>query len=345
MRVLGSTRSIPARQYVLTTFTTSGFGVWKWQQDAVGWGTRYSLPVSLSADGAQAEFSPDNNYIVVSATNSSSGQGVVRMFPFSFNGIGTQVSGGFVTSPNAQALSVAWHPDQNAVLFGVGYQDPPTMRAIKWTGTAWGTTYSQPLSDPTDSVLATKFSFDGDYAFASDGASPYIFAFPFSSSSGFGTKKANPATLPTAAVYGIDTQEEQVVLALGASPYVSAYPFISSWGTKYADPATLPTGLGQDVSFSGTGHVAVAHQTSPYVTAYPFSGSGFGTKYANPTSLPPGNAGGIDFSPDQKNIVVGTGANTPYMQMYSWSSGWGTKYADPAVLPSNGNGVTRFSNL
>jgi WD40 repeat protein len=344
MRVLGSTRSIPALQYVATTFNTTGFGVWKWQQDAVGWGTRYSLPTFLVGDGAQAEFSPDNNYIVVSYTNSSL-QGQVRMYPFSFNGIGTQVSGGFVTSPDAPALGVAWHPDQNAILFGLGYQDAPTMRAIKWTGTAWGTTYSQPASDPTSNVYSTAFSFDGDYAFSADSDSPYIFAYPWTQASGFGTKKANPTTLPTDAVISIDTQEEQVVLALEASPYVSAYPFISSWGTKYADPATLPTGLGLDVSFSGTGHVAVAHQTSPYVTAYPFGGSGFGTKYANPSTAIPGNAGGIDFSPDQKNIVVGTGGDSPFMQMYSWSSGWGTKYSDPAVLPSNGNGVTRFSNL
>lgn len=343
MRVLASTRSIPTPQYVVTTFNTTGFGVWKWQQDSVGWGTRYSLPVSLSGDGYQAEFSPDNNYIVVSYTTSS-GQGNIRMYPFSFNGIGTQVSGGFATSPNANALGVAWHPNQDAVLFGLGFQDPPTMRAIKWTGTAWGTTYIQPATQPGDNVVATKFSFDGDYAFASDAASPYIFAYPWTQASGFGTKKANPTTLPTAAVYSIDTQEEEIVLAQGASPYISAYPFISSWGTKYANPVTLPTGFGQDVSFSGTGHVAIAHQNSPYVTAYPFS-SGFGTKYANPATAIPGSAGGIDFSPDQKNIIVGTGGDSPYMQMYSWSSGWGTKYANPAVLPSNGNGVTRFSNL
>jgi hypothetical protein len=343
MRVLGSTRSIPALQYVATTFTTSGFGVWKWQQDAVGWGTRYSLPSSLSGDGYEARFSPDNNYIMISFT-SSVGQGQVRIYPFSFNGIGSAVSGSFVTSPNAPALGVAWHPDQNAIMFGLGYQDPPVMRAYRWTGTAWGTQYSASGTQPGDTVVATAFSFDGDYAFCSDAASPYIFAFPFSSSSGFSTKVANPATLPTG-VSSIDAQEEQVVVSQTNSPYVSAYPFISSWGTKYADPATLPTGVGQDASFSGTGHVAVAHQTSPYVTAYPFSGSGFGTKYANPSTAIPDSAGGIDFSPDQKNIVVGTGGSTPFMQMYSWSSGWGTKYADPAVLPSNGNGVTRFSNL
>ena len=342
MRVLGSTRSIPALQYVATTFNTTGFGVWKWQQDAVGWGTRYSLPTFPEGDGNEARFSPDNNYIIVSIT-SSLGVGRVKIYPFSFNGIGSAVSGSFVTSPNAQAGGVAWHPDQNAIMFGLGYQDPPTMRAYRWTGTAWGTELSGGAR-PGDSVFATAFSFDGDYAFCSDGTSPYIAAFPFNSSSGFGTKKANPATLPTGAVTSIDTQEEEVVLSLVTSPYVSAYPFISSWGTKYADPATLPTGVGQDVSFSGTGHVAVAHQTAPYVTAYPFS-SGFGTKYANPSTAIPDNAGGIDFSPDQKNIVVGTGGNTPYMQMYSWSSGWGTKYANPAVLPSNGNGVTRFSNL
>ena len=147
--------------------------------------------------------------------------------------------------------------------------------------------------------------------------------------------------------------DEDVVMSQQDSPYVVAYPFISSWGTKYANPATTPTGAAYDVASSGLGHVAVAHATSPYVTAYPFTvGAGFGTKYANPSTLPGGLAGGIDFSPDGKNVVVGVNQSpwtTDSVNMWSWSSGWGTKYAAPAEMVASGtfpgNGVVAFSHL
>lgn len=77
----------------------------------------------------------------------------------------------------------------------------------------------------------------------------------------------------------------------------SAYPWSSSgFGTKYANPTTLPTGTGFGVAFSPDGSaIAIAHTASPFVSAYPWSGSGFGTKYANPTTLPTGAGYGVAF--------------------------------------------------
>jgi hypothetical protein len=34
------------------------------------------------------------------------------------------------------------------------------------------------------------------------------------------------------------------------SPYIFAYPWSSEFGTKYSNPATLPTGTGFSVAFS-----------------------------------------------------------------------------------------------
>jgi hypothetical protein len=81
------------------------------------------------------------------------------------------------------------------------------------------------------------------------------------------------------------------------TPFISAYPWSgSSFGTKYADPATPPTGVGWGVVFSSNSSaIVVAHAVSPFVTAYPWSGSGFGTKYTNPATLPAGIGNGIAF--------------------------------------------------
>ena len=71
------------------------------------------------------------------------------------------------------------------------------------------------------------------------------------------------------------------------TPYIFAYPWSSGFGSKYADPASLPGSAVFAVDFSPSGNdIAVANSNTPFISAYPWS-SGFGTKYANPASLPP----------------------------------------------------------
>ena len=81
------------------------------------------------------------------------------------------------------------------------------------------------------------------------------------------------------------------------TPYITAYPWSSSgFGTKFANPATLPTGQGNGVAFTASGDaIAVAHGISPNITAYPWSNSGFGTKFANPATLPTDSGNGVAF--------------------------------------------------
>jgi len=103
----------------------------------------------------------------------------------------------------------------------------------------------------------------------------------------------------------INTPLFQIAVAHNTSPFISVYPwngsgFIingSGFGTKYADPGTLPTGNGTGVAFSPSGaDIAVAHSTSPFISVYPWSGSGFGTKYANPGTLPTSTGNGVAFN-------------------------------------------------
>ena len=81
------------------------------------------------------------------------------------------------------------------------------------------------------------------------------------------------------------------------SPFISAYPWSSGFGTKYADPATPPASTGNGVDFSPNGtDIAIAHNTTPFISVYPWtSGTGFGTKYANPATLPTGTGNGVAF--------------------------------------------------
>jgi hypothetical protein len=92
----------------------------------------------------------------------------------------------------------------------------------------------------------------------------------------------------------------QQAIAVGhdTTPFVTVYPWSSAgFGTKYADPATLPTNFGLSVAFSPDGaSIATGFSsTSPYIRAYPWSGSGFGTRYGNPATLPTGSASGVAF--------------------------------------------------
>ena len=134
-------------------------------------------------------------------------------------------------------------------------------------------------------------------------STPRITAYPWSGS-GFGTKFANPGTLPPNVpgrpAWGVafSPSGDAIAVAHDLSPFITAYPWSGSgFGTKFANPGTLPTGDGFGVAFSPSGDaIAVADEVSPYITAYPWSGSGFGTKFADPGTLPTGSGLGVAFT-------------------------------------------------
>jgi len=81
------------------------------------------------------------------------------------------------------------------------------------------------------------------------------------------------------------------------SPRVSIYPWSSGgFGTKYANPSTLPAGSADGIAFSPSGSdVGLSVNSTPFVSIYPWSSGGFGTLYANPATLPTGGGNGIAF--------------------------------------------------
>ena len=170
-------------------------------------------------------------------------------------------------------------------------------------------------------------------------SAPHVSAYPWSSS-GFGTKYANPTTLIPNAGSGVNFSPsgDSIAVAHIAAPNVSVYPWSSTgFGTKYADPSTLPASSSNGVHFSPNGNnIAVAHANAPHVSAYPWSSSGFGTKYADPSTSITGTGNWVNFGPDNSYIMVST-SSVPYINAYSWSSsGFGARYNNPAqVLQGN----------
>jgi hypothetical protein len=57
--------------------------------------------------------------------------------------------------------------------------------------------------------------------------------------------------LPTGTGWGVNFSPsgEAIAVAHGTTPFVTAYPWSSGFGTKYANPATLPSNNGYGVAF------------------------------------------------------------------------------------------------
>jgi len=216
--------------------------------------------------------------------------------------------------------------------------------AFQFTPAGIGARYSAPVGY-TGYGYTSDFNNDDTALVSVSDTTPYVFAFPWDNSTGFGTKYANPGTLPTGAGQGVAFSPDGATIAVShhTSPWLTTYPFASGFGTKYSNPATLPTSQGKKVRFSPDGNTLVmTSTTTPYISAYPWS-SGFGTKYANPATLPSGGGNFISWSPDGTDLAV-TSEASPYILVYQWSSGFGTKYANPASLPAQQTYSVTWSN-
>jgi WD40 repeat protein len=212
---------------------------------------------------------------------------------------------------------------------------PPnnTLVAVKVTSTKWMANYLyQTGKAPTQSIAI------------GNNVSPRISVYPWSSV-GFGTRFANPATLPPSDGYNVafSPTGDAIAVAHSSSPCISVYPWSSAgFGTRFANPVTPPNNNAYGVAFSPAGDaIAVGHDASPFISVYPWSSVGFGTRFANPVTPPTGTGNGVAFSPTGDAIAVAH-FGSPHVSAYPWSgaTGFGVKFADPATPPAGtGNGV------
>jgi hypothetical protein len=303
--------------------------IYPWS-NATGFGTRYANSSAGQAfRSTDITFSPSSDTIITTST----GPNYAYAFPWSASGFGTQY--GSPSLPN-QTNGVAFNPAGNVVAFG--YVGGSRATVYPWNP-GFGTAYSTPFLGRDGQRLT--FSPSGNaIAITVDNASEPLKAFPWSNSTGFGTRYAEvPAQTPA---YGagsglaFNSAGNTISFAHQSMQRVSTFPWNPGVGTKYADPSPALTNAGSDVAFNPAGNViAVTGQDSPYFNAWPW-GPGYGTKYTSPGNRPTGGAYGVKFH-KSGNSVAFAASTSPYIFVYPWSNatGFGTRYASPATLPSS----------
>jgi 6-phosphogluconolactonase (cycloisomerase 2 family) len=123
--------------------------------------------------------------------------------------------------------------------------------------------------------------------------------------------------------------------AHAVSPFVTIYG-VSSTNvfTKLVNPALLPTGIGNAVSFSiDGGLMAIAHDTLPFITLYEKTDDVF-NRIPNPAPLPTGVGYDTAYSPNGQFLAVGH-ATSPFITIYEKVDSTYTKLPNPASIPNN----------
>lgn len=227
-----------------------------------------------------------------------------------------------------------------AYAFTGSYTGSPRIAIYPWSNaTGFGVRFANPTSAPTNIAYSvdTYGNSSGDILYGGASTAGYVQGWKWSSS-GFGTKYANPAVIGPGSVREVRfSPNGQTVVSASTitSPYLSAYAYTqgSGFGTKYSDPATLPTSSQYNVSWNGDGTVAICGLgTTNALNVYPFSG-GFGTRYANPSSAAGSSYGMRFYTGGGITVFAGGRTSTPFSQAYVWSNGFGTKFANPATAP------------
>jgi hypothetical protein len=272
-----------------------------WQWSTSGFGTKYTDPAGFDGvDCRSTAFSPAGDAVACVSANVGT---VIFVYTWSSStGFGTKF-----TQPSflGQIYGVSWSPSGNAIALAA--RDSPYVRVYAWSGSGFGTQFSNPATVPPNESYTVSWAPAGDAI--SVGGSPSggvagLFVYPWSGS-GFGTKFTNPGTISTTETYnGTAFSPSGSALAVTSSPSapgLTAYQWSGSgFGTKFTDPSPALNGQ-TDVAFSPLGDsIAVTGGASPTMNAYPWSGSGFGTRFANPATMPPSQGYGIAFGTIQE---------------------------------------------
>ncbi len=321
--------------FVAVAHATSPYvSVYRWS-DGGGFGEKLANPSTLLTATAQAiSFSPDGRAIAISfGTNPGH-----AAYQWSASGFGTKYSDP-TSVPSGIGCCFTKNGDK-LVTTGAN----PSFNIFNWSNTT-GFGSTQPANaGPTASGSGADCSPVSNSYVAISALTNVVFAYDLSTA----TATRYSATLATSAIgrgVAFHPSGADIACAHDVSPYISVFPWASpGFGTKYANPATLPSGNCNDVVFNNAGTVlAAAVAVSPFVEAYTWS-AGFGSKFSSPSSLPAGAGSGIDFSPSDNAIAVAH-ATSPFVTAYAWNGGFGAKYSDPSTLPAGAATYVKFFRM
>jgi len=322
--------------------------VYPWSS-STGFGAKFPDPSSFTGgQGAAISFTPSGNAVAVFGGGSSDPKNPssfrLAAYPWSTGGFGTKFSDPSFR-PQGNCRAGAFSSSGAEIVFGGEVGLSPAifrMLAYSWSGSGFGASLAYPSTAISGSPTDFSFTPSNNAIAVAQELSPFISAYVWSSS-GFGAKFSDPASLPMqvqAESCAFNPSGNALAVAHYSNVFLGSVVSVYNWsgsgfGSRFSNPATVPTGVGSSVAFSPSGDaLAVGCTDSPFILAYPWSGSGFGTKFNNPTTLPPAQGRSCAFSPDGGALAV-THASSPYITVYNWSSGgFGAKFSDPATLPS-----------
>ena len=172
--------------------------------------------------------------------------------PFTTAGPGSAYSAPASTPNPISITNVAFSATDSQVALGTDDSLTNNIQAYRFTpGTGWGTKFTAPVlaNRPTGGVSGIVFRKDNDVLVISNGtASAAIIAYAWSTA-GFGTKFADPATLPAVGNSGSNRGKSRftkdgnnLIIGSNSSPYIHAWAWSAGFGTKYSDPSNLPPG-------------------------------------------------------------------------------------------------------
>ena len=290
----------PNKKYIAVTHSSSPYvSVYNWSNN--GFGAKVSDPSpALGTTPQEVRWSPDGNVIAFGVNN---GNGVFAFYAWTGSGFGSKYTNPSQSDIN-ECYAIRWTPSGDYVLVGgskpSGSAKP--VAAYVWDNSSgFGTKY-QPGTGPTDRVTCINFHPDGDYVVvAQAGASIFCRTYPWTDS---GDRFGNNISAPSDK-WDDDAEQAQwtyagndVAFGGAGSPYVAVWPWSSgSYGTKYSNPSSLPSGFvyGLGIALDDSA-VVVGSTFGDKLQGYPFSsGTGLGTKYSNPSTLPAGNSRKVDF--------------------------------------------------
>lgn len=273
--------------------------------------TRLANPATLPANDAfGVAWSPDGKYVAF-AHNSSP---YITIYDMS---TGAPVkTANPSTLPVGNSLCVAWSPDSRFVAVGTNSgnrasvydMNSGTPVKVADAGTAIGST-----------VNGICWSPDGAFiSFALEGT-PYLAIYPWSTS-GFGTRLANAASLPAGATYAIDwdSTSRYIAIAHSNAPRLTVYDMDTGAPVKESAPNTpIASGDGTTVLWYKGLYIALGNTSALKLACYDFTSESVPTRLTDPAAQPSGTVASLNLHPSGDMFSLIDSNATGEIQTYS----------------------------
>jgi hypothetical protein len=297
-----------------------------------GFGAKFAAPATdAGALVNSVNFNPARNVLAASQGSSP----YTHAWAWSATGFGSKFAAPGGATPGFGMDDVTWSPAGTTVL-SAGTAGTNSLNAYNWSG-GFGTRYANPSNFNTGVYGKIGWGPASNFVLI-PGGNGFQYSAAYNFSSGWGTKLGEVYSFSSNTTAMQFNPAGNVVFTVSSSsPRLFAHSWSAGWGSKFADPASLPpdgiSGMSMHPSgnaISATGWNATT--SLKLVQAWAWSG-GWGSKFADATL--PGTSRTIDteFSSDGLTVFVSDSV-TPFVHAYPWLPGFGTKYANPASLPS-----------